>query len=229
MSVKANRIENVKASAADVAHLTNLGPPQSDSPLSSPQPCHTSRYYGTHHEPTSSNSIVIVLKTGQSRVDVAMEFGIAGRMMMAVEAERLATSPSSTKNELEPEPDPIQMLELEVEALTLDLDEERARLDEQRSGCEKHLRELQNAETDLFECRQALEESEQKLALALVESEEKSEVLKQTEEQMLRSREQAREAERQMHQAKTQMLVQGKCVLNMCTNIVPMTPRQFCR
>ena len=104
-----------------------------------------------------------------------MEFGIAGRMMMAVEPERLATSPSSTENELEPEPDPIQMLELEVEALTLDLDEERVRRDEQRSVCEKHLRELQNAETDLFECRQALEESEQKLALALVEIEEKSE------------------------------------------------------
>jgi chromosome segregation ATPase len=116
-----------------------------------------------------------------------------------------------------------------VEALTLDLDEERARRDEQRSVCEKHLRELQNAETDLFECRQALEESEQKLALALVEIEEKSEVLKQTEEQMLRSKEQAREAEHQMDQAKTQMLVQGRCVFNICTNIVLITPRQVCR
>jgi hypothetical protein len=184
---------------------------------------------GTHHKPTSSNSIVIVLETEQSRVDVAMEFGIAGRMMMAVEPERLATSSSSIKNELQPEPDPIQMLELEVEALTLDLDEERASRDEQRSVCEKHLQELQNAETDLFECRQALEESEQKLALALVEIEEKSELLKQTEEQMLRSKEQAREAERQMDQAKTQMLVQGRCVLNLCTNTVLMTPRQVCR
>ncbi|KAN0102785.1 hypothetical protein V8E51_011098 [Hyaloscypha variabilis] len=139
-----------------------------------------------------------------------MELGIAGRLMMAVEPERLATSPSSTKNEHEPELDPIQMLELEVEALTLDLDEERARGDEQRSVCEKHLRELQNAQTDLFDCRQALGESEQKLALALVEIEEKSEVLKQTEEQMLRSKDQAREAERQMDQAKTQMLVQDR-------------------